>query len=730
MCRRKKQEFNRREALRYVDLSRRDPGAFWTEIKKHNKRRTGVPDCDFYGHFSSLADTQSRVGDQVLEEIEIEQERITSSGEYIHVLDRTIDMEELEGTIQELRKNKATGEDLILNEFIIHLPLCLKILLLAIFNCILDLEYFPTAWCTGNIIPVFKKGDKYDANNYRGICLLSCMGKLFTRIMNNRLNKWAENETVICDSQYGFRNNRSTTDCIFIMKGLIDILLANGKKMYAVFVDYQKAYDYLDRTAVFYKLSKNGVSSKCVNIFKSMYSKMKLNIRGGVSDQYFMSNCGLLQGESTSPLLFSIFVSDLKDALPDYDIGVNIHDTFIKLLMFADDTVIFSETKEGLQMGLDSLWEYCLKWGLTVNIDKTKIVVFRKGGKLKANDRWNYGGEIIDIVSSFKYLGCTLSTQGSFTQCISDLINSGRRALFGLKKCFSRNTEILPSMQLQLFNTLVAPILFYGSEVWGLQKAENIDTFYTSFLKSLLCVKKSTPNCFVHGELGTFPLRIERNVRVLKYWLKIIYNITNNSNYVSKVYVDLYQLSVDKPNTVTWCTQVRDMLNTCGYGYVWTNQGVYDCKEFVRMFRQRMRDMYLQEWCASVSMTSQNRLYRSVKNVFRFENYLNINNRGLRVALSRLRLSSHTFMIERGRWGKNRLHVNERKCSQCGVIEDEFHCIIKCPRFNNEREGCLLVSSINNQYDFYKLLQSNDMTTILSLGMLCYKIQKEYKNFI
>ena len=63
-----------------------------------------------------------------------------------------------------------------------------------------------------------------------------------------------------------------------------------------------------------------------------------------------------------------------------------------------------------------------------------------------------------------------------------------------------------------------------------------------------------------------------------------------------------------------------------------------------------------------------------------------MNNRSLRVALSRIRLSSHLFMIERGRWGKNRLRLNERKCTLCGVLEDEFHCLFVCPRFNNERE--------------------------------------------
>ena len=77
-----------------------------------------------------------------------------------------------------------------------------------------------------------------------------------------------------------------------------------GEKLYSCFVDYEKAYDYLDRAALFSKLVKTGVSSKCINIFKSMYGKMKLTVRGDNENTYFASDCGLLQGETTSLILF------------------------------------------------------------------------------------------------------------------------------------------------------------------------------------------------------------------------------------------------------------------------------------------------------------------------------------------------------------------------------------------------------------------------------------------
>ena len=119
-----------------------------------------------------------------------------------------------------------------MNEFFIHAPLPVKLFILILFNKILDLEYFPSVWAIGNVVPVFKKGDKNNANNYRGITIISCLGKLFTKIMNNRITRFVDEKNILSDVQYGFRKNRSTIDCLFIVKGLIDIMFAKGLKLY------------------------------------------------------------------------------------------------------------------------------------------------------------------------------------------------------------------------------------------------------------------------------------------------------------------------------------------------------------------------------------------------------------------------------------------------------------------------------------------------------------------
>ena len=171
-------------------------------------------------------------------------------------------MSELNIVLDSLKSNKGSAEDKILNEFLINANLQLKQYLLKLFNKLLELEHFPRIWSEGTITPIFKKGDKYDTNNYRGITLSSNLGKVFVKLVNSRLTKWFNENNCINESQFGFRENRRTTDCIFILKGLIVILFAQGKKLYSCFFDFSKAFDLLDRSVVFYKLINKGISSK------------------------------------------------------------------------------------------------------------------------------------------------------------------------------------------------------------------------------------------------------------------------------------------------------------------------------------------------------------------------------------------------------------------------------------------------------------------------------------
>ena len=267
------------------------------------------------------------------------------------------------------------------------------------FNVIFQKGYFPIIWTEGFIVPLHKKGDINQVENYRGITLLSTLGKLFSHILNTRLMEWAEEYHIYMEAQAEFRENMGTIDNIFVLHGVINHLLNENKKLYAAFIDYTKAFDYVVRENMWYKLLKYGIRGKIIDIIRSMYENIKSRVKyDNQLSNDFTCLLGVRQGECLSSFLFSMYVNDLEETLAVHDFkGFEISMLKLFLLLYTDD-IIFSEPAEGLQTGLDILKDYCDKWKRIVNTNKTKIMIFRKGGTLWRNLNFEYNGDNIEIV--------------------------------------------------------------------------------------------------------------------------------------------------------------------------------------------------------------------------------------------------------------------------------------------------------------------------------------------
>ena len=194
-------------------------------------------------------------------------------------LDIPISSDEISKAIDELANGKSAGPDRLLNEFFIHGKSALLPYLHILFSKVFETSYFPSTWSVGEIIPLHKKGDKSNVDNYRGITLLSTLGKLFTRLLNNHLNLWAETYSVLIEAQAGFRENMSTSDNIFVLHGLITHLLNNNRKLYCSFIDFSKALDYVVRDILSFKLIQYGVRGKILEIIMSMYRDVKSRVK-------------------------------------------------------------------------------------------------------------------------------------------------------------------------------------------------------------------------------------------------------------------------------------------------------------------------------------------------------------------------------------------------------------------------------------------------------------------
>ena len=571
-----------------------------------------------------------------------------------------------------------------------------------------------------------KKGNLSDPNNYRGITLLSCVGKLFTRILNNRLYQWGENYNVFVKAQAGFRKGMSTADNVFILHGLISHMLNQGKKLYCAFIDFAKAFDYVVRDNLWFKLIKLGLRGNILNIIKSMYESVKSRVRfqNQISEK-FSCMLGVRQGECLSPFLFSMFLNDLEEEFILNGIeGVDIGLLKLFILLYADDIVIFSSSPEGLQNGLNNLDAYCKRWKLKVNTIKTKVIVFRKAGMLPRSLNFTFDNIVLEIVSKFTYLGVVFTSGGSFTEMQNTLAGQARKALFLLEKYVYKFTTLTVTHMIDLFDKLIFPILNYCSEVWGFIQANAVERVHFQFCKKLLGVKKSTQNDFIFGELGRTSLLVRRYYCIIKYWFKILN--CEESKYIRCIYYMMLSDLEEYPNKINWAYLVRDLLSRTGFQDVWLNQGVGNMKLFLCLFKQRITDNFIQNWHERLNNSSRANFYVSIAD-FSFKPYLDVVKvLKFRNALARFRVSSHRLEIEAGRWARPYKPVSDRLCNICNRLEDEYHFVIECTLYHSLRRKYIdrIYWNRPSMHKFIQLMQSKNLRTIINLSIYVCKAFK------
>ncbi|MCG8112265.1 MAG: reverse transcriptase domain-containing protein [Candidatus Thiodiazotropha taylori] len=564
-------------------LKHTNPREYWKILNCNNKRsnHTEASIQDFYEYFQNLNDehpvSEDDNGIDLNDGYVIDE---TAENE----LNQPITDDEVKSNVKMLKNNKAAGPDSVINEHIkttvhIMLPVYTKL-----FNIILNSGIIPESWTIGIIKPIFKnKGDPKLPENYRPITLLSCFGKLFTSIINNRLQKFAEKYNVINASQAGFRKNYSTSDNLFILKSLIDIVQSQKKKLYCCFVDFKQAFDSVWRVGLWHKLISSGVKGKVFNLILNLYKNIKSQISTGTgTSDYFECHRGVRQGENLSPFLFTIFLNDLEHYLTSKHInGVKIDYNLdeaslylkILLLLYADDTVIFSENADDLQHALIEFENYCELWKLKVNISKTKVVVFSRG-KYDKSISFVFQKEKLETVEQYKYLGIYLGRSGSYVAAKNHIAEQGNKAMFALIRKI-RSLSLPFDIQIELFEKTIKPILLYGCEVWGFGNLAMIERIQLKYFKYIFNLKQSTPSYMIYGELGIMPLLTDINARIISFWTRLIENIENHDKLSSEIYDIIYELYSTKNIKSNWIDNIKNVLCSLGFSGIWYSQSFF-----------------------------------------------------------------------------------------------------------------------------------------------------------
>ena len=327
-------------------------------------------------------------------------------------LNRNFTMDELKATIKALKNKKAVGPDRIANEFIKLANEDILKLILSYLNLNLNKGLTCSEWCLDLIALIHKDGAKDDPNNYRGICIMNALLKILCTLLNSRLTSFCDKKNLINNEQIGFRKNNRTSDHILTIKATVNKYVndVQNKKLYACFIDFQKAFDSVWHEALFRKLENNGINGNFLDLIKNIYKKTKCAVKlRDKTTKFFGYEKGVQQGNPLSPLLFNLFINDIFEAVKNGG-PVSLDDTnFFNALMYADDLIIMATSKEELQKSLDNLKVFCDKWKLNINYKKTKCMVFSKG-TCRKDPKFTIDSKSIETTKEFKYLGITIKS--------------------------------------------------------------------------------------------------------------------------------------------------------------------------------------------------------------------------------------------------------------------------------------------------------------------------------
>ena len=331
----------------------------------------------------------------------------------------------------------------------------------VLFNICFDNGIVPSEWgkCIINPIPKSSTADRRDPLSYRGISLAPAMYKLYCSVLNRRLTSWAEQNGKVVDEQNGFRKGRSTTDHILSLTSIIDTRKKCKKSTFCAFIDFKKAYDTFDRTLLWKRLSDIGVSGKMFTALKSLYVSVRSCVRvNSFHTDWFDVHCGLRQGCILSPLLFNLFIDDLALYIKSLDLGVEIGEEKLSLLLYADDIILLAESSSDLQLLLNALNDWCGRNHMSVNTEKSNVVHFRQPSTPKTSTVFSFGSGTIETIAQYKYLGVILSEHLDYDIMTKYVAQCASRAL-GLLIAKCKNIggvpyDVLLSSMTRLFGLL------------------------------------------------------------------------------------------------------------------------------------------------------------------------------------------------------------------------------------------------------------------------------------
>ena len=376
--------------------------------------------------------------------------------------------EEIVKAMEEMENNKAEGIDNIPTEILKSLGEKGRKVLYHICQDIYATGIWPEDFLQTIIIPVEKKLNAVNCEEFRTISLVSHAAKIVLKILTKRIQAKADSIHFLGNDQFGFRRGMGTREAIGSLRVLSERSIQHGKDVYICFVDYEKAFDRVDWIKLMGALRRLGVDWRERRLIGNLYmgQSVRIRVEGDMTEPGKIGR-GVRQGCPLSPLLFNIYIEELiREALGNLKEGVKVGGILVPALRFADDQAMLANKERDLQKIMDKLALVSEEYGMKINIKKTKVMVISKVLGKEANI--TIYGEKIEQVKQFCYLGSLITEDA---RCQSEI----RRRIAMGKEAFYQRRELMRSslnkeLKKRMIKTLIWSVVLYGSETWTMRK--------------------------------------------------------------------------------------------------------------------------------------------------------------------------------------------------------------------------------------------------------------------
>jgi hypothetical protein len=362
-------------------------------------------------------------------------------------------------SIQDSPNNSSAGGDNIQAEIYKILPNDWNNIWKTIFNACNRTRDIPSMWKTGRIFLLPKEGNQHQPSNYRPICLLPVLYKVYSRILTKRITEFTTKNSTIHPQQNGWRPGADITTNTFILIEIIKKSIRKHTDLHIIFIDIAKAFDTAQFWAIQQRMIEHGFSTNTAELIYNSLQGMQCDIITGYgTTEPITIQSGVRQGDPISPILYSIFINPLIQTIAQLP-GATIHKNNISILAYADDIVLISESEAGIELLYNTIKAFAKYNQLNINAGKSGYAFIHK---TQFSPEWN-GTAITKLGNNtpYKYLGFHINLQLDWTtqlNLIAKHTNEWSQTI--LNKKFTTNQKIL------LLNTIpIAYIKFYSQVI-------------------------------------------------------------------------------------------------------------------------------------------------------------------------------------------------------------------------------------------------------------------------